>query len=590
MRGELFLFPAPRELHRRDGVCKADPAGAATRLDAQLPAQSYLLEIAREGISITHADQSGLRHARDTLRQIAEQSEAGLPELLIRDAPDFAVRGYMLDISRDRVPTLATLERIVELLARLRINHFELYTEHTFAYREHEAVWRDASPITADDVRWLDALCRAHGIELSANQNSFGHMGRWLEHDAYRHLAETPDGWETRSGTRRPPGCLAPDDVSLGFVLGLWRELLPAFSSRRVNVNCDETFELGRGRSAARVKTEGRGRVYLDFLLGLLAGLHDEGCEVLFWGDVLRSHPELAGQLPKNDTTALVWHYEAPADASQLGPDLLERLAEFGASAEMLRGFAPQVAPFAAAGVPFWVCPGTSGWNSLLGRWPNARANLLDAAAVGRERGAQGYLITDWGDGGHLQPPSVSFLPLAYGAALAWGLDANREVDLARFLDREVFADADASLGSLLEKIGGLYAGTGLLAANASPLFTSLVGEGILPAWGDPSAERVSGVLGALEDAERALAASRPRCADADTVRRELGQACRLARHGAWRIARGAGLPSPGTADLARDLAEAIEEQHACWLLRSRPGGLDDSLAGLRRTLAGYGR
>ena len=588
MSGEPFLFPAPRELRMGDGVCEVDPADAATRLDGGLPAQSYVLEITRGGISITYADESGLRYGRDTLRQVADRSDAGLPALVIRDAPELAVRGYLLDISRDRVPTRETLERIVELLARVRINHFELYTEHTFAYRDHEVVWRDASPMTADDVCWLDALCRGHGIELSPNQNSFGHMGRWLKHETYRHLAETPDGWETRFGTRMPPGCLAPDAASLAFVLGLWRELLPAFSSRRVNVNCDETFELGRGRSAARVEAEGRGRVYLDFLLGLLAGLHDEGCEVLFWGDVLRSHPELAGQLPERDTTALVWHYEAPANVSQLRPDLLERLAEFGASAEMLQGFAPQVAPFAEAGVPFWVCPGTSGWNSLLGRWPNARANLLDAAGVGRERGAQGYLITDWGDNGHLQPPSLSFLPLAYGAALAWGLDRNREADAVRFLNTEVFADASASLGSVLETIGGLYAGTGLMVANASPLLTRLLGEGALPAWGAPSAEGVTGVLGALDDAEHAIDASRPRCADGDTVRRELRQACRLARHGAWRIAREAALPSPETADLARDLAEALDEQSACWLLRSRAGGLDDSLAGLRRTLAGY--
>jgi hypothetical protein len=71
-------------------------------------------------------------------------------------------------------------------------------------------------------------------------------------------------------------------------------------------------------------------------------------------------------------------------------------------------------------------------------------------------------------------------------------------------------------------------------------------------------------------------------------VVRELAQAARLARHGAFRIARAAGLPCPEGAELRRDLGDAIAEQRACWALRARPGGLADSVARLEATLAGY--
>jgi hypothetical protein len=40
---------------------------------------------------------------------------------------------------------------------------------------------------------------------------------------------------------------------------------------------------------------------------------------------------------------------------------------------------------------------------------------------------------------------------------------------------------------------------------------------------------------------------------------------------------------------LRRELAEAIEEQRACWLARSRQGGLRDSLGRLEHALAEYG-
>ena len=106
-----------------------------------------------------------------------------------RQGNEKKIVGYMLDISRHRVPTMETVKRQVDILAELGYNHFELYTEHTFAYSKHETVWREASPFTPDEIRELDDYCAARGIELVPNQNSFGHMERWLKHEAYRPLA-----------------------------------------------------------------------------------------------------------------------------------------------------------------------------------------------------------------------------------------------------------------------------------------------------------------------------------------------------------------------------------------------------------------
>ena len=101
----------------------------------------------------------------------------------------FDVRGYMLDISRDRVPTVRTLRLIVDILARFRYNQFQLYTEHTFAYAGHEAVWEESDPLTAPEVAKLQAYCEMQGVELVPNQNTFGHMERWLTHPRYTGLA-----------------------------------------------------------------------------------------------------------------------------------------------------------------------------------------------------------------------------------------------------------------------------------------------------------------------------------------------------------------------------------------------------------------
>ncbi len=231
-----LLLPAPRELERT-GEGPVAPGSTREALDPSLPPQGYALTLDEGGVRLHYADEAGRRYGRDTLRQIEAASPERLPGLRIRDWPDFAVRGLMLDVSRDRVPTRETLARLVGWLARLRLNHLELYTEHTFAYAGHDEVWRDASPLDAEDVRWLDGLCAEHGIELCANQNTFGHMGRWLRHAGYRERAEAPEGFRTRFGLTLPAGVLEPSEDNARFALDLPRNstssrLTPSPSSK----------------------------------------------------------------------------------------------------------------------------------------------------------------------------------------------------------------------------------------------------------------------------------------------------------------------------------------------------------------------
>ena len=65
---------------------------------------------------------------------------------------------------------------MIDILAELKYNQFQLYTEHTFAYTNHEIVWKDYSPLTSQDILELDNYCKERYIELVPNQNSFGHM------------------------------------------------------------------------------------------------------------------------------------------------------------------------------------------------------------------------------------------------------------------------------------------------------------------------------------------------------------------------------------------------------------------------------
>ena len=176
-----------------------------------------------------------------------------------RVEPVFDRRAFMLDISRDRVPTNDTLEWLVGVLQALRYNELQLYVEHTFTYTGHDVVWQDASPMTHDEMRRLDKICEVHGIDLVANMNCFGHMGRWLEHADYLPRAEARDGARAIFGDGLvPPACLAPTPANAAFGLELAREMADVSLFDHVIINEDGALETAVASLEAILATERR--------------------------------------------------------------------------------------------------------------------------------------------------------------------------------------------------------------------------------------------------------------------------------------------------------------------------------------------
>ncbi len=606
----MQLFPRPQRIsitgespggESVDGEPLGDETATGTparteptvTVNASIVPQGYELSIAAGSIEIRHADEAGLRYAKDTLGQLRNQYPDRLPDLAISDWPDTADRAYMLDISRNRVPTMETLEWLVTALAACRFNQLQLYTEHTFAFQEHETVWQDASPITAEEMGELDQLCADHGIELVPCLNVFGHMGPWLRHEEYRDRAECPDGFDFPGlGSGLRPLTLAPTQDNADFALELVRELTGTVTSKKVNICCDEAFELGLGYSKELVADRGKAEVFVDHLLRIMNPLIADGYEVMFWGDMFRVNPEPIARLPQEHATAIAWQYDPPSEPGTGFGSLTSApgLADmFGFPDDMYLGFESQTRQLSEAGYPFWVSPGTGSWNSLIGRWPSAKANLLDAVDVGLKAGATGLILSDWGDTGHMQPLSVSVLPIVYGGAVSWCAESNRDIPVAGEASRIVFGDETGLLAGVLETLGGLGEQCGRTGANGSALFYDLILKPPFPVTGSITREELDGLLKQLDLAAAYVVSATPTCNQADAIKLELLAAIRLARHGAFRVGRASGLADRDDAALSRDLDKAIRLQKRAWDGRSRSGGQELSLRRLEATLRSYG-
>jgi hexosaminidase len=170
------LLPVPRTLELVGDTVPSRPA--TRRHDPSLHPQGYELRIGRDAVDLAAADDAGFFYGAVTLAQLAALYDGDLPAGVVRDYPDLPVRGVMLDISRDKVPTTAALHALIDRLASLKVNQLQLYSEHTFAYRDHPEVHAAASPLDAEEIVALDAYCSERHVELVPNQNCLGHMNR----------------------------------------------------------------------------------------------------------------------------------------------------------------------------------------------------------------------------------------------------------------------------------------------------------------------------------------------------------------------------------------------------------------------------
>ncbi len=555
---DLVFLPVPRQLKFVSGFFNS-PTNSENVIVEINPkkiqkSQGYCLEISPNKIHITAHDKPGAFYAEMTLRQIFRQSPSGkIPCLTINDYPDFQNRGIMLDISRDKVPTMQTLYNLVDKFAELKINQFQLYTEHTFAYKNHKKVWENASPMTASQIQKLDVFCKNRFIELVPNQNSFGHFERWLKYPEYKKLAEVP----AASVSLNPEN---PDSIKL--IEELYSELLPNFSSKQFNVGCDETMQLGKGASSNAVAKLGKGKVYLNFLRKINKQVQKNGKTMQFWGDIVSKHPELISELPEN-VIALVWGYRITAP------------------------YAERTKKYADAGVPFYVCPGTAAWNSLLGRTDNMLSNVFIAAKNGLENGAKGLMICEWGDHGHWQHLPFAYPGFAYAAAVSWDFKKNHNIDLEKGLDSHIFLDKTKTIGKVICELGETYNIVGNLG------FLPVVIRFLYYPDDDINADYMKSI--SVKKMQNAIAKIncliteldnvKMDCKDADWIIEEFKNNAALAKHSynigiaklETQSSKISEIPIERRKLLADELENIIPEYRRLWLRRNRPGGLKDS-------------
>lgn len=411
----------------RGGSCKA---AVTLSVDSTMGEEEYRLDVQEDGIRIAGGADRGVLYGVQTLRQIVRQEGVCIPYVTVHDYPAIKNRGFYHDVTRGRIPTLSYLKKLADNIAFYKMNQLQLYIEHTYLFEGLSEMWRDDTPLTAQDILEFDAYCGKLNIELVPNISCFGHLYKLLRTKTYEHLCEIPEPRKEPFGLRdrmMHHTINVSDEESLALIKSLIDQFMPLFTSEHFNIGADETFDLGKGKNLQRAEQIGMDRLYIDFVKELCEYVVSKGKKPMFWGDIICDFPQVIKELPE-ETICLNWGYE-----KEQSDESTRKLA--------------------AAGAVQYNCPGVSGWNQFVNRLDVAYENIKRMCSYALQYGTEGVLTTDWGDYGHINHPDFGIPGRIYGAAFSWNRNIPDFEEINRKISRVEFGDVSEKLVSVMAEI-----------------------------------------------------------------------------------------------------------------------------------------
>ena len=382
--------------------------------------QGYLLFSDASHLIVAANSGQGLFYGVQTLRQLLRADGHGLtcPAVSIRDWPSMEWRGVQDDISRGPIPTEDFMKHQIRTLAAYKVNLFGLYMEQVFDFASQPLVAPKEAALTPQEINALVDYAKQLYVTILPEQQTFGHLHHMLKYEIYSDVAERPHGH-----------VLTPTkEQSYDIIKAMYADLVPLFPGPFLHVGGDETFELGRGQTAARAREIGLGRVYLEHMQKVSGVLQPYHKQLMFWGDIAVKYPQLLSILPK-DMIAVPWDYDAKPSFDGI------------------------IKPYRDAGLRVVVAPGANNWSQV---WPNldvAFVNIRNFVRDGQKLGAVGMLNTTWNDDGE-SLYGMAWPALIFGAAAAW---QSAESDIGQFKDSYDWAfyrNSDTTFRDALENLG----------------------------------------------------------------------------------------------------------------------------------------
>ncbi len=372
--------------------------------------EAYKLIIDKNGININAVTYKGIYYGVTSLIQLFERSNNAIPFCTILDYPDMQIRGVSDDISRGQVSTLDNFKKIIENIARYKMNTYMPYMEDVLQLESFPTIGVNRGALTNNEVKELISFAAKNFVEIVPIYQTLGHYENILLQKEFLKYAEFPGA--------------ASLDVSnpatYTFLETMLKEVFELFPSVNINIGADESYDVGLGNSKSLVDKSSLAKVHLEHYKKVYAICKKYNKNVWMYSDILLHHPEILDELPK-DIVAVDWHYR---------PD-----AEY-----------PSTETFDKAGFKYIVSP--SVWN-FLSPFPtnfNALPNIEYITKDGIKNNSIGMINSNWGDYGAETIKELIYYGYAYSAACAWNINDSELTDFTKNYFTDFFNTSDSQI------------------------------------------------------------------------------------------------------------------------------------------------
>ncbi len=408
-------------------IAEADSPANMEILPDKGKSEGYLFTITPGGVRVQAESERGLFYGMMTLEQVLLAAKtlpvAQIPCAVIRDWPALPMRGLSEDYGRDQLPTIEEHKRSIRNLARFKVNTYLWFIEPDhFVYAFDPDISTEYDRFTFDEIRELVAYAKRYYMEIIPTVELLGHMEQILRHDRYKPLAEMPGGGSDL--------CAACED-SFDLVRKMVGEIAPAFGGRYFHCGLDESYAIGKGRSAQAVQEKGIERVFADYYTRMNDLIKSHGQTMMMYADIVLNHPGMIDLLPK-DIVMMFWDY-APRD-------------EY-----------PGLTSLRDKGLPVTALSGLWSWNNLYPIYPPAFKNMETLAAQAENDGALGHFVSTWGDGykgaAGINLSEWDLYGTAYCASISWNTTPIPMDAFSRAFAAQFFGNGEAALAEALTRL-----------------------------------------------------------------------------------------------------------------------------------------
>lgn len=190
-QGVDMVIPVPEQVIPGEGVYRFEESPEIIfRHSKKMTPESYRLEVRKDGVRITSADDAGAFYAQQTLAQMISEDN-GVKEVqccVVNDCPRFSYRGLHFDVSR-HFRSLDFLKKQIDAMALYKMNRMHIHLTDAAGWRMEIEAYPKLTSFAAwrPQQKWKDWW---YGDRLYVEEGTEGAYGGYYTKDQMRELVE----------------------------------------------------------------------------------------------------------------------------------------------------------------------------------------------------------------------------------------------------------------------------------------------------------------------------------------------------------------------------------------------------------------